>query len=338
MPVEPNWAWDPAVGHPLIHAQEAPANEDSDENTALAPLSFSAYLWRGPFTAHVHCCIPAYAGMAIGDRITVRWGDEKFDLSPLYSGDVGRAVLAAVPTHALEPIRAGIAWNSATARSVPMAIARAGPPVPARGTRSWPRGALCTQPRLSGLSSAALPSNTGPAMKLDPHDLQQITATTLNNYQQVAEDFRHGTRDHDVSQNIEALLRHLQGPAPWQILDFGCGPGRDLQNFTRLGHVAVGLDGTERFAEMARADSGCEVWHQDFLQLDLPAERFDGIFANASLFHVPSQELPRVLRELWATLKPGGALFSSNPAATIKKAGKASATAPTTTWKAGARC
>lgn len=107
MPVEPNWAWDPAVGHPLIHAQEAPANEDSDENTALAPLSFSAYLWRGPFTAHVHCCIPAYAGMAIGDRITVRWGDEKFDLSPLYSGDVGRAVLAAVPTHALEPIRAG---------------------------------------------------------------------------------------------------------------------------------------------------------------------------------------------------------------------------------------
>jgi len=150
-------------------------------------------------------------------------------------------------------------------------------------------------------------------MKLDPHDLQQITATTLDNYQQVAEDFRHGTRDHDVSQNIEALLRHLQGPAPWQILDFGCGPGRDLQTFTRLGHTAVGLDGTERFAEMARADSGCEVWHQDFLQLDLPAERFDGIFANASLFHVPSQELPRVLRDLWATLKPGGALFSSNP-------------------------
>ena len=150
-------------------------------------------------------------------------------------------------------------------------------------------------------------------MKLDPHDLQQITATTLNNYQQVAEDFRHGTRDHDVSQNIDALLRHLQGPAPWHILDFGCGPGRDLQTFTRLGHLAVGLDGTERFAEMARADSGCEVWHQDFLQLDLPAERFDGIFANASLFHVPSQELPRVLRDLWATLKPGGALFSSNP-------------------------
>jgi len=67
------------------------------------------------------------------------------------------------------------------------------------------------------------------------------------------------------------------------------------------------------FAAMARADSGCEVWQQDFLALDLPPERFDGVFANAALFHVPSQELPRVLRELHATLKPRGVLFSSNP-------------------------
>ena len=64
---------------------------------------------------------------------------------------------------------------------------------------------------------------------------------------------------------------------------------------------------------MARADSGCEVLRQDFLALDLPAGRFDGVFANASLFHVPSQELPRVLRELHAALKPRGVLFSSNP-------------------------
>ena len=150
-------------------------------------------------------------------------------------------------------------------------------------------------------------------MKLDPQDLAQITAVTLGNYNDVAEDFREGTREHDVSQNIDALLRNIQGQAPFQILDFGCGPGRDLRTFTALGHVAVGLDGSERFAEMARTDSGCEVFHQNFLELDLPAERFDGIFANASLFHVPRQELPRVLKELRAALKPGGVLFSSNP-------------------------
>jgi SAM-dependent methyltransferase len=64
---------------------------------------------------------------------------------------------------------------------------------------------------------------------------------------------------------------------------------------------------------MARADTGCEVLHQDFLALALPAGRFDGIFANASLFHVPSQELPRVLKELRESLKPRGVLFSSIP-------------------------
>ena len=150
-------------------------------------------------------------------------------------------------------------------------------------------------------------------MKLDPQTLTQITDTTLGHYNQVAEDFREGTRDHDVTQNIAALLRHIKGQAPWQILDFGCGPGRDLKTFSAMGHVAVGLDGSERFAEMARADTGCEVWQQNFLELDLPAERFDGIFANAVLFHVPKQELPRVLAQLHATLKPGGVLFSSNP-------------------------
>jgi SAM-dependent methyltransferase len=64
---------------------------------------------------------------------------------------------------------------------------------------------------------------------------------------------------------------------------------------------------------MARADSGCEVWEQDFLNLDLPDGHFDGVYANAALFHIPGQELPRVLRELFAATKPGGILFSSNP-------------------------
>lgn len=150
-------------------------------------------------------------------------------------------------------------------------------------------------------------------MSLEPHDLDAISAITLDDYQRNAEGFREGTRDHDVSQNIEALLRHLGPGGPFDILDFGCGPGRDLQTFRRLGHRPVGLDGTARFVEMARADVGCEVWQQNFLALELPAERFDGVFANASLFHVPLQELPRVLGQLHATLRPGGVLFSSNP-------------------------
>lgn len=143
--------------------------------------------------------------------------------------------------------------------------------------------------------------------------MEKIASLTLEHYNLRAEDFREGTRDHDVSQNIAALLSHIEGEPPFTILDFGCGPGRDLKVFAALGHVAIGLDGAERFAAMARTDTGCDVWQQDFLKLDLPDGRFDGVFANASLFHVPSQELPRVLRQLQATLKPGGVLFSSNP-------------------------
>jgi len=144
-------------------------------------------------------------------------------------------------------------------------------------------------------------------------DLQRIAEVTLDHYDRRAEDFREGTRDHDVRQNIDALLRHIHGEPPFTILDLGCGPGRDLVAFTALGHVAIGLDGAARFVAMARAASSCEVWQQDFLALDLPDGRFDGVFANATLFHVPSRELPRVLGELRATLKPGGVLFSSNP-------------------------
>jgi SAM-dependent methyltransferase len=150
-------------------------------------------------------------------------------------------------------------------------------------------------------------------MKLRPNDLMSISALTLAHYNQHAESFREGTLDHDVSQNIASLLGQIEARPPFRILDFGCGPGRDLKTFSALGHIAIGLDGARRFAEIARADTDCEVWNQDFLQLDLPEERFDGVFANASLFHVPSGALPRVLQQLHASLLPGGVLFSSNP-------------------------
>src|SRR5688572_26466571 len=125
-------------------------------------------------------------------------------------------------------------------------------------------------------------------MSLSPEDLARIAAGTLANYNRVAEEFRERTWDHDVSQNIAALLRHIQGRPPFEILDFGCGPGRDLLAFERLSHHATGLEGSAPMAAMAREASGCEVLEQNFLALALPPARFDGVFANASLFHVPS--------------------------------------------------
>ena len=157
----------------------------------------------------------------------------------------------------------------------------------------------------------------GPAPEPNDHVMYEVKKrsedTTIAHYDTNAQRFWEGTMDHDVRQNIDAMLRHIQGDPPYKILDFGCGPGRDLKTLKDLAHDPIGLDGSKEFVQMARAHSQCEVWLQNFLALDLPDNHFDAIFANASLFHVPTKDLPRVLTDLHATLKQRGVLFSSNP-------------------------
>ena len=147
----------------------------------------------------------------------------------------------------------------------------------------------------------------------NPQELRRLSEITIGHYDNVADDYWHGTRNHDVSQNYEAFLEAIEGKPPFDILDLGCGPGRDLQYFNSLGHAVMGLDGSEALVSMARSNSGCKVLQQNFLAMNLPERHFDGVFANASLFHVPSKELPRILLEVSTTLKSRGVLFCSNP-------------------------
>ena len=143
--------------------------------------------------------------------------------------------------------------------------------------------------------------------------MDEIEKLTIDYYDKNAESFRIGTKDHDVSQNIAAFLGALPKGRNLDILDFGCGPGRDLNVFKQLGHSPTGLDGSKEFCKMIKELSKLPILHQKFLHLELEENSFDGIFANASLFHIPSLELPRVLRELHFALRKGGILFSSNP-------------------------
>ncbi len=154
-----------------------------------------------------------------------------------------------------------------------------------------------------------------PSVDADALDLSAVAARTLGHYESRAQSFWEGTREHDVSQNYAALLEACPKRVPLRLLDFGCGPGRDLVAFKALGHLPVGLDGCRAFVSMARAHSGCEVLEQSFFELSLGEACFDGIFANASLFHVPHALLPRVLTQLHRSLAPGGVLFCSNPRA-----------------------
>jgi SAM-dependent methyltransferase len=133
---------------------------------------------------------------------------------------------------------------------------------------------------------------------------------TIAEYQLTAESYRVGTWDHDVSQNREALTEAMP-KAVGKILDLGCGPGRDLVAFQSMGHKVTGLDANPSFVEMAKQAAGCPVWEQSFLSLDLPTNHFDGIFANASLIHVPRADMLRVLQALHETLCDRGALVMS---------------------------
>ena len=69
---------------------------------------------------------------------------------------------------------------------------------------------------------------------LSSQDLSLISGHTIRHYDENAADYWEGTKGHDVRQNTEALLTHTDGPGPYSILDFGCGPGRDLMHFTSL--------------------------------------------------------------------------------------------------------
>ncbi len=140
--------------------------------------------------------------------------------------------------------------------------------------------------------------------------MEQHEQVTIAQYQAEADSFKSGTWDHDVSQNRDALLAALP-KNPGKILDLGCGPGRDLVAFKAQNQTVIGLDATPAFVEMAREASGCEVWQQSFLGLNLPTDSFDGIFANASLIHVPRQAMVRVLQDLWRSLILNGVLLMS---------------------------
>ena len=84
--------------------------------------------------------------------------------------------------------------------------------------------------------------------------LEAISRQTLADYEERAESFWLGTRDHDVSQNIEAFLRPLGGDdKKLKLLDFGCAGGRDLLTFQKRGHDAEGVDGASRLDDGRRA-------------------------------------------------------------------------------------
>ena len=146
-------------------------------------------------------------------------------------------------------------------------------------------------------------------------ELERIVARTLGHYDASAEAFWEGTRDHDVSQNVAALLRHLEARPPFAILDLGCGPGRDLAAFRaprpRGGRRSTARRASSRWrARTAAARSGSRTCSPSTCR----RRASTASSPTPCCFTCPGSELPRVLGELRAALAPARRPLQLEPA------------------------
>ena len=131
---------------------------------------------------------------------------------------------------------------------------------------------------------------------------------TLNFYDQNAEGFASGTLTADMVDTRSRFFAHL--PPKGIILDFGCGSGRDTKAFLDAGFRVDAIDGSEELCVLASAYTGVTVRKMLFNELDIQ-ERYDGIWACASILHLPKEELADVIGRVESALKPGGILYAS---------------------------
>lgn len=131
---------------------------------------------------------------------------------------------------------------------------------------------------------------------------------TLRFYDQNAEEFVSGTLVADMSDTHTRFIKLL--PAGARILDFGCGSGRDTKVFLEAGYQVDATDGSQEMCARASEFTGILVKRMLFNELDA-VEAYDGIWACASILHLPKAELADVLQRIERALKPGGVLYAS---------------------------
>ncbi len=131
----------------------------------------------------------------------------------------------------------------------------------------------------------------------------------MNNYYNTyAKEFFEGTAYVDMTMQYKDFLENV--PKGGKILDAGCGSGRDSRMFKTYGYNVVAMDGSKKMCKLASEHIGQEVVHKRFQEVDFK-ETFDGIWAAASLLHVPSSEIEVVLGRLKDSLKPSGVFYAS---------------------------
>lgn len=147
-------------------------------------------------------------------------------------------------------------------------------------------------------------------MKARTKDARSALAATRATYDAIADRYLEQTRDrHGISPWLEAFSRTV--PSGGLVIDVGCGPGFDSALLRARGFRVVGLDRSLSMLRVGRREFPGAFVLGDMRRLPFPRGRVDGLWANASVLHVPRARVVAVLRELHRTLAPHGVLFVS---------------------------
>ena len=131
---------------------------------------------------------------------------------------------------------------------------------------------------------------------------------TLKYYNENAQSFASGTVSVKFREVQDKFLEKLNPDA--YILDFGCGAGRDTKYFLSRGYQIDAIDGSEQLCRIASKYTGIKVRQMLFQELD-EKEKYDGIWACASILHLPKKQLREVLKNMYAALKSKGWIYTS---------------------------
>ena len=131
---------------------------------------------------------------------------------------------------------------------------------------------------------------------------------TTDFYDEHAKEYAALTVQADMSQTYEKFLAYL--PVGANILDAGCGSGRDSLYFMKKGYAVTMLDASAGMCNCAEALTGQKVLNIKFEEINF-TNQFDGIWACASLLHVPEKNLEEIFEKFWRALKVNGVLYAS---------------------------
>lgn len=130
---------------------------------------------------------------------------------------------------------------------------------------------------------------------------------TLDYYNQNAEEFVASTVAVDFNEIQDRFIEKLSGK---NVLDFGCGSGRDTKYFLKAGLSVTAVDGSEEMCRYASEYTGIKVQHMLFQELS-EKNTYDGIWACASILHLSKTKLCQVILKMVDALRVGGIIYTS---------------------------